>query len=707
MIILQILPELKSGGVERGTVDLAKYLTRNGHTAIVVSAGGPLVNDLTSAGVKHYRLPVHAKSPWAIWRSVKTLVKIVRLEKVDVIHARSRVPAVVAFFVSRSTQVPFITTCHGFYSKHLLSRVMGWGKLVIAASHIIGKRMRDDFNVPHEKIRLIHRGVNLEEFTPRSAPSPDAPIVIGMVGRLTPIKGHPLFLKAMARVARVYPNIRIRIIGDSPKPQYKEDLLSLTRQLGLAACTDFMGTRYDIPKLLSEMSVLVAPSIGEEAFGRVAIEAGACGVPVVATRMGGLLDIIDDEESGLLVPPDDPRLLADAVLRILKDRELGERLAARLRAKVEKEFSLDLMFKKTLEVYQEAVTRKRILVIKMSAVGDVILSMPSLRAVRETYPEAWIAVLVGRKARAVVRNCPYVDDVIVYEDRSGSRWASLIKMAAVLAKEDYDIAIDLQNNRSSHILTYLCGARTRAGHDNRKASFLLNRKAKPFPGPLPPLEHQFQVLKLVGIDTLEKKLELWTRPEEEARVGELLLSQWVSTSQILVGINPGSSVKWPTKQWPVESFARLCDELARRNIRVILTGAPEDEPIAEQLMRLTRNKPVNAVGKTSLTELVALVRRCQAFVSSDSAPMHIASSLDVPVVALFGPTDPKRHLVPPTQYKVFWKEVHCSPCYLRSCPIGHACMKKIGVQEVLEAVLALVGGSQGRRPDAERLTAGV
>ncbi|MBK8233214.1 MAG: glycosyltransferase family 4 protein [Candidatus Eisenbacteria bacterium] len=275
-----------------------------------------------------------------------------------------------AFFVSRSTQVPFITTCHGFYSKHLLSRVMGWGKLVIAASHIIGKRMRDDFNVPHEKIRLIHRGVNLEEFTPRSAPSPDAPIVIGMVGRLTPIKGHPLFLKAMARVARVYPNIRIRIIGDSPKPQYKEDLLSLTRQLGLAACTDFMGTRYDIPKLLSEMSVLVAPSIGEEAFGRVAIEAGACGVPVVATRMGGLLDIIDDEESGLLVPPDDPRLLADAVLRILKDRELGERLAARLRAKVEKEFSLDLMFKKTLEAYQEAVTRKRILAIKMSAVGD-------------------------------------------------------------------------------------------------------------------------------------------------------------------------------------------------------------------------------------------------------------------------------------------------------------------------------------------------
>ncbi|MCG3176228.1 MAG: D-inositol-3-phosphate glycosyltransferase [Candidatus Omnitrophica bacterium] len=707
MIILQILPELRSGGVERGTVDLARYLVRNGHTAIVVSAGGPLVNDLTTAGVKHYRLPVHAKSPLSIWRSVRTLTKIVQLEKVDVMHARSRVPALVAFFVSRRTQVPFITTCHGFYSKHLLSRVMGWGKLVIAASHIIGKRMRDDFNVPHEKIRLIHRGVNLEEFTLRQPPPADAPVVIGMVGRLTPIKGHPLFLKAMARVARVYPNIRIRIIGDSPKPQYKEDLVSLTRQLGLSACTEFMGTRYDIPKLLTEMTVLAAPSVGEEAFGRVAIEAGACGVPVVATRMGGLLDIIEDGKDGLLVPPDDPTVLADAVLRLIKDRELADRLAASLRAKVEREFSLDLMFSRTVEVYRETLARKRILVIKMSAVGDVILSIPSIRALREAHPGAWIAVLVGRKARAVIRNCPYVDDVIVYEDRGGSRWAGLLKMSAVLAKEDYDMVVDLQNNRASHMLAYLSGARIRAGHDNRKASFLLNRRAKPFPGPLPPLEHQFQVLKLVGVETLEKNLELWTRPEEDAAIDEYLTSQWVSDRQMLVGINPGSSVKWPTKQWPVDSFARLCDELARRNIRVILTGAPEDAPIAEQLLQLTRNKPVNAVGRTSLTELVALVRRCQVFVSSDSAPMHIASSLGVPVVALFGPTDPKRHLVPPQRYKVFWKEVHCSPCYLRSCPIGHACMKKIGVQEVLEAVLSLAGGPQGRRSDAERLAAGV
>ncbi|PIU40613.1 MAG: glycosyl transferase, partial [Candidatus Omnitrophica bacterium CG07_land_8_20_14_0_80_50_8] len=220
MNILQILPELKSGGVERGTVDLAEYLHRKGHKSVVVSAGGPLLGDLTSAGITHYALPVHKKSPMAVFRAVRALTKIVRMEHIDILHARSRVPALIAFFVSRSTQVPFVTTCHGFYSRHFLSRLMGWGKRVIVASHIIGKRMRDDFGVPHHKIRFIPRGVNLEEFKwrPFEAEKYKNDVVIGLVGRLTPIKGHPLFLKAMARVTRVFPNIKIQIIGDAPKP---------------------------------------------------------------------------------------------------------------------------------------------------------------------------------------------------------------------------------------------------------------------------------------------------------------------------------------------------------------------------------------------------------------------------------------------------------------------------------------------------------
>lgn len=694
MNVLQILPELKSGGVERGTVDLAKFLKEKGHKAVVVSAGGPLVGDLTAAGVVHYTLPVHKKSPFAIFRSVNALVKIVKREQIDILHARSRVPALVAYWVSRKTHVPFITTCHGFYSKHPLSAVMGWGKFVIVASHVIGRRMRDDFGVPHNKIRMIPRGVNLNEFKTKETQDPTLKKepVIGIVGRLTPIKGHPLFLKAMARVVRVMPSVKIRIIGDAPKPQYKEELMLLTRRLGLSHAVEFLGTRYDIPELLSGMSVLAVPSVGEEAFGRVVIEAGACGVPVVATRIGGLVDIIQHEKEGLLVPADDPKMLADAVIRLLKEPALAESLAVSLKRKVEAEFNLELMFQKTLEVYEEALKRKKILVIKLSAVGDVILSIPSIRALKEKFPDAWISVLVGRKSRKIVRNCPYVNDALVYEETPGkNRLFSILRMAKLLAKEDFDIVVDLQNNKTSHLLAFLCGARVRAGHNNRKWSFLLNKKASDASNAgVSPLEHQFRVLKLLGLENFDKRLELWADKEEEGNVQAFLASQWVAPSQTLVGINPGSSLRWPTKQWGVENFARLCDELARKNIRVIVTGTPEDVPLTNELFRLTKNKPINAVGRTSITELSALVRRCQAFVSSDSAPMHVAASVDVPLVAIFGPTDPKRHLVPPSRYQVFWKEIHCSPCYLRSCPIGHICMKKIGMQEVLDAVCHFV-----------------
>lgn len=707
MNVLQILPELKSGGVERGTVDLAKYLAKRGHRAVVVSAGGPLVADLAAAGVAHYKLPVHRKSPFSIWRSAKELARIIEHERIEVVHARSRVPAIVAFLACRRTQVPFVTTCHGFYSRHLLSRPMGWGKRVIVASHIIGRRMRDDFGVPHERIRLIPRGVNLEEFKPRrpadasvagdparlpagQAGSASRETVIGLIGRITPIKGHPLFLKAMARVARVFPEVKIQIIGDAPKPQYKEELLSLARHLGLSQRVQFLGTRYDISQLLAGMTILVVPSVGEEAFGRVAIEAGACEVPVVATRVGGLVDVIENEKSGLLVPPDDPRLLADAVIRLLKDRELAAKLAANLRKKVEREFTLEQMFDKTLEVYREAIASQRILVMKLSAVGDIILSVPALRAIRKRHPAAWISVLVGSRGRTLLKNCPYVNDVIACDDADG--WRAVARTARILARENFDVVIDLQNNRKSHLLAYLSGARVRAGYARRKASFLLNRTCKDPGEPTPPLEHQLRVLKLAGIDEIEPKLELWAGEEEKRSMDRFLDSHWVSKSQVLVGINPGSSPRWPTKQWAPEQFAKLCDELSKRNIRVVLTGAKEDEAIAERVLELTKNRPISAVGKTSLSELVALVGRCHAFVSSDSAPMHVASSVGVPLVALFGPTDPKRHLVPPAVHRVFWKEVPCAPCYLRSCPVGHLCMKQIGVSEVLEAILSFLPG---------------
>ncbi|MEI6631556.1 MAG: glycosyltransferase, partial [bacterium] len=217
MNILQILPELHVGGVETGTVDLARALVKLGHKAVVVSAGGELVRDLEACGARHYHLPVHKKSIFAILKLIPELQKIIKKENIDIVHARSRVPAWIAYFAARRSGCLFITTCHGYYKKHLFSSVMGWGKRVIVLSNAIGRHMIDDFSVPHERIRLIPRSVDLDKFkflSPEKKRKEE--FNVGIIARLTPIKGHLHFIKAMARVARVAPRLKIWIVGDAP-----------------------------------------------------------------------------------------------------------------------------------------------------------------------------------------------------------------------------------------------------------------------------------------------------------------------------------------------------------------------------------------------------------------------------------------------------------------------------------------------------------
>jgi len=692
MNILQIVPELRSGGVERGTVDFAKYLLAQGHRSIIVSNGGPLVNTLLDSGVVHYTLPVHKKSIFAILKCARSLAAIIRKEGIEIVHARSRVPAWIALLACRRERIPFLTTCHGVYNTHLTSRVMGWGKLVITISHAVSLHMKERFKVPHQRLRLIHRGVNLDEFTmkPISAAPRKESFTVGIVGRITPIKGHPVLLKAMARVTRLFPQARLVIVGQSPRPRYMEELAMLARRLGIQEQVEFLGTRYDVAELLKKVDLLVAPAVGEEAFGRVIIEAGACGVPVIASRIGGIVDILEHGKDGLLVPAGDVVALAEAIAEIIRDPEASGRMAIALRAKVEGTFSDKQMFESTVAVYHEAIQRKKILVVKLSALGDVILSIPSFRAIRKKFPNASITALVEQPSRQVLRNCPHLDDVVTFDGgtRGWTKWRRLFRLGKFLTDEQFDISIDLQNNRSSHMISYLCGAHTRIGYANGKFSFLLNSKVKDPGLPLSPVEHQFQSLKLLGFSEIDRKLELWTRPEDDERVARYLRDNWVREEQLLVGINPGSSAAWPTKQWPFERFAELCDALSKRNIRVVLTGDASTTALAQDILALCKSKPINAVGRTSVSELIALIRRCGVYVTSDSAPMHIAAAVGTPFVAIFGPTDPRRHVaVPEQKHAVIRKDLKCSPCYLRACPIGHPCMKKITKDEILDKIL--------------------
>ncbi len=691
MNILQVLPELRVGGVETGTVDLAGELVKLGHKAVVVSFGGQLVKDLEPLGATHYQLPVHKKSIFTMAKMVRELVKIIKKENIDIVHARSRVPAWPAYFACLLTKRVFITTCHGYYSRHLFSYVMSWGKRVIVLSNVIARHMIDDFGTPHDRIRLIPRSVDTSKFkylNPESKRREE--FNVGIIGRLTPLKGHMDFIKAMHKVLKRVPGLKVWIVGDAPasKEDYKEQLEVLVKRLGLAGHTQFLGTQRDIPYILSGLDVLVLSTTTQEAFGRVVIEAQASGVPVVATKVGGVIDIIDDGATGLLVPPSDPDSISNAVVKIYNDKNLARRMSEAALAKVKEKYTLEIMVNKTVEVYTEALSTFKILVIKFSSVGDVVLSTAAIRAIRNKFPPNHkITFLVGEESKEVLLRCPYIDDLMVCDLKNRDKgFSGLMKLGGLLRKKGFDMVIDLQNNRKSHLLSGLTMANDRYGYQNKKWSFFLNHKVEDDLSPIAPVAHQFRILKMLGIDLRSPDLELWPCESDERYIKDLLSAEWLSDKQKIVGINIGASLRWKAKNLSLPHLVKLCEELGAHKMRIVITGTQYDYDLGMALSTAVKNtKIINACGKTTMNQLACLIKQCGVFISGDSAPLHVASAVKTPFVAIFGPTDPRRHLPPAEKFVLLQSDLPCSPCYKANCKKAQ-CVAGVSVAEIVSAV---------------------
>lgn len=692
MKILQILPSLEVGGVERGVIDLVREMKHRGEKNVVISSGGKLVKELQKMGIPHYTLPVHKKSIFSL-RMVSEIAKVIEREQIDIVHARSRVPAWLAWMAARKTRTPFMTTCHGYYSTHLLSRIMGWGERVIVISRIIGRHMIDDFKVSPDRIRLVHRGVDLSQFQfqPKKEPRRGRPLRIINVGRFTPIKGQVEFLKAVHLLRHDEEKIEVWLVGsgDLKKKKYTEKIQETIKQLGMEQSVKLLGTRRDVPELMAQADLLVVSTLVPEAFGRVVIEAGAVGTPVVATKAGGILDIIDDGENGILVAPGDIQAMADGMREILCDETKSEKFIQGLRKKVENCFSLDLMTDKTVQVYRELQQKKKILFFKLGAAGDIILAVPSLRMIRKKFPQAYIGVMVDRKWTGLLSDCPYVNEVIPVDRRKLSRWSYLLKMAARIRREHYDLSIDLQNSKWTHLLAWLSGIQERHGFRRGWAGKLLNSGVPYAENVESPVENQFHIISKVGVRECDSKLELWASPESEQKINKWMASLNVEPSTKLIGFAMGSSSKWPSKRWPLENFEALAERLLKnKDCRIICIGAHEDLPPESRPKWLYSKYVVNLLGETSLADLVALSKRLSVMVTGDTAPLHVAGAAGISTIALFGPTNPKRHLPPGAPITLFYKSIACQPCYRGDCGNSEklACLKQISVDEVFDAV---------------------
>lgn len=369
-VILQVVPALGGGGVERGTIEIAAAIVRAGGVALVASAGGRLVAEVARAGARHVALPLATKNPVAIWRNAGRLAELIGAEAVDIVHARSRAPAWSALLAARRTGVHFLTTYHGAYGEDLpfkrhYNAVMAKGERVIAISRFIAELVETRHHVDPALIRVIPRGVDTAMFDPgkvthdridRTTAAWGVPAGARMVllpGRLSGWKGQGVLIEAIAKLRRA--DVYCVLVGGGRRRQ-TEGLEQAARRLGIAEQVRLVGHGDDMPAALARADVVVHASTEPEAFGRVVIEAQAMRRPVIASDLGGPVETVAPGDTGFLVPPGDAAALAVMIDRVLSLGEDERRaLGDRARAAVERDYTIAAMQAATLAVYREVL----------------------------------------------------------------------------------------------------------------------------------------------------------------------------------------------------------------------------------------------------------------------------------------------------------------------------------------------------------------
>lgn len=364
MKVVQILPELNAGGVERGTLEIASRLVGDGHEAVVVSNGGRLVAGLESGGARHVTMPVHRKS-FSSLLQVRTMRRFLTEEMPDIVHFRSRVPGWITWLAWRgmdpATRPHLVSTVHGFYSVNRYSAIMTRGERVIAVSESIrGYIVKNYPQTAEEIIRVIPRGIATDDYGTDFRPAADwlakwnseqaqlaGKRVLLLPGRITRLKGHSDFFHLLASLKKEGMAVHGLIAGDThaKKQEYLGELRELAAKLGLAVDVTFLGHRSDIREVMAVSDVTMALSQQPESFGRTVLEAMALGKPVVGYQCGGVGELL-----GTLFPAGRvPMANAGKLLEVTREILRGHAAPAA----VGDPFTVDAMYRATLAVYQE------------------------------------------------------------------------------------------------------------------------------------------------------------------------------------------------------------------------------------------------------------------------------------------------------------------------------------------------------------------
>jgi len=331
--------------------------------------------------------------------------------------------------------------------------------------------------------------------------------------------------------------------------------------------------------------------------------------------------------------------------------------------------------------------RKKILIFNVNWLGDVIFSSPFIRAVREAFPDSYIACAAPPRCKEILESNTRINELIIFDEK-GSERSLLGKMnfTARLRRERFDIAFILHRSMTRALMTYMAGIKERVGYDTKRRGFLLTNKLKSPPKELHRVEHFLGLAKAMGAEATKGDYELFITEPDRKKANRILESAGIIGLEEYVVLNPGGN--WDPKRWPVSSFAKLADRLIDAyGLKVLMTGSKKDRVLADEIRKKMEYEPASVCGKTNLRELGAVLEKSRLVIAGDSGPMHIAVSTGTNVVALFGPTSPD--ITGPHgrgSYTVLKGDVGCDvPCYDTSCR-DNRCMKAITVDDVMDVI---------------------
>ncbi|MFC1570491.1 glycosyltransferase family 4 protein [Candidatus Omnitrophota bacterium] len=354
------------GGGQVSLIELIKELDQEKfHPIAVCPSEGSLVNELKKMGVDTRIIKMETLRRLNIFswvRTVRRLTRLIKSEKIDLIHSNGSRATIYGGIAAKLTKVPLVWHVRIADSDGLLDNLLARlvAKIVVI-SKAVGRRF-DWLKNKEEKVGVIYNGIDLDRFNPAingdkiraELHLSSGGLLVGTVGRMDWYKAQQYFLQAAKEVTETITDAHFIVVGDG---EHRKRLEDLTRQLDLDRNVTFLGNREDVPQILASLDLFVLSSVSE-GFGRSAAEAMACGKAVVATKVGGLQEVVDDGISGFLVPPKDPAALSKAIIALLKDKEKSQRMGMAGRKRAEELFDIKKNVKETEELYERIIPRK-------------------------------------------------------------------------------------------------------------------------------------------------------------------------------------------------------------------------------------------------------------------------------------------------------------------------------------------------------------